>query len=50
MSGALGEWIFTDHGEPGSADTAKIKITDVGGNVVLDISGSLNMGNQQAHK
>jgi hypothetical protein len=50
VSGAKAEWVFTDAGEPGTADTAKIKITDAGGNVVLDVSGSLTKGNHQAHR
>ena len=48
--GAKASWTFTDAGEPGSQDTARISITDVHGNPVLIISGNLEKGNQQAHK
>jgi hypothetical protein len=41
-------WTFTDAGEPGVNDTAHITITGPSG-VVLDVSGSLTNGNQQAH-
>ena len=51
VSGATAEWFFTDAGEPGkNNDIAEITITDVGGNVVLVVSGTLNSGNQQAHE
>jgi hypothetical protein len=51
VSGAKAEWTFTDAGEPGSADTMKIKITDVNGNVVLDVGPLLlTKGNHQAHE
>jgi len=49
VPGATAEWTFTDAGEPGTKDTAKIKITDAGGHVVLFVSGNLEKGNQQAH-
>jgi hypothetical protein len=48
--GAIANWTFTDAGEPGSNDTATIVIKDSLGNVVLTVSGKLDMGNQQAHK
>jgi hypothetical protein len=51
VSGAKAEWVFTDAGEPGTADTMKIKITDVNGNMVLDVGPlPLTKGNHQAHK
>jgi hypothetical protein len=46
--GATAEWVMTDAGEPGKNDTFQIKITDAGGNVVLDVSGKIK-GNHQAH-
>ena len=49
VAGATAEWTFTDAGEPGTKDTATIKITDVNGNIVLNVSGKLSQGNQQAH-
>jgi len=42
------EWIFTDAGEPGTSDTATIKVTIASGSVVLNVSGKLQVGNQQA--
>jgi hypothetical protein len=51
VSGAKAEWVFTDAGEPGTTDTMKIKITDVNGNVVLNVGPlPLTKGNHQAHK
>jgi hypothetical protein len=41
------EWTFTDAGEPGKNDTAKIVVTDEAGNVVLSVSGKLKHGNHQ---
>lgn len=49
VSGATAEWVITDAGEPGRSDTLTIKITDANGNVVLDQSGKLESGNNQAH-
>jgi len=49
VKGATAQWTFTDHGEPGRNDTAIITITS-GGTRVLFVSGSLDSGNQQAHK
>jgi hypothetical protein len=43
---ATATWTFTDAGEPGKNDTAKINIT---GGCSLSVSGNLNSGNQQAH-
>ena len=48
VDGAVAEWTATDAGEPGKADRFRIRIT-VGATVVLDASGSLVNGNQQAH-
>jgi hypothetical protein len=48
--GAKAEWTFTDAGEPGTKDSATIKITDAGGQLVLYVSGNLEKGNQQAHR
>jgi hypothetical protein len=50
LPGAKIEFVFTDAGEPGKNDTAWIKITDGKGNVVLEVSGFLKFGNNQAHK
>jgi len=50
VAGAHIQFTFTDAGEPGTKDSATIKITDAGGNVVLQVSGLLDKGNQQAHK
>lgn len=49
VPGATAKWTFTDAGEPGKNDTATITIVDAGGNVVLNVSGNLKNGNQQAH-
>jgi hypothetical protein len=40
---------FTDAGEPGYKDFARIEITDTAGNEVLFVAGQLTRGNQQAH-
>jgi streptogramin lyase len=48
--GATAEWSFTDAGEPGTDDTATVKITDSSGSVVLDASGKVRHGNHQAHE
>ncbi|MBI3282629.1 hypothetical protein HYZ70_00960 [Candidatus Curtissbacteria bacterium] len=49
VPGATAKWIFTDHGEPGKSDTARLVIKDVGGTTVVDIIGTLKVGNHQAH-
>ncbi|MBI4650520.1 hypothetical protein HY745_04380 [Candidatus Desantisbacteria bacterium] len=49
-SGAIAEWTFTDAGEPGKNDFAKIIIKNAEGVEVLNVSGNLNNGNHQAHK
>ena len=49
VSGATAHWIFTDAGEPGKLDIARILIKDAGNNTVLTVSGNLKNGNQQAH-
>jgi len=49
QEGAAAEWTFTDAGEPGVDDTARIVIRDAAGNTVLIVSGRLQKGNQQAH-
>ena len=38
------EWTFTDAGEPGSRDMARIAIRDAGGTVVLEVSGNIQKG------
>jgi len=43
------EFIFVDAGEPGTSDTASIKIYDADNNLMLDVSGYLDHGNVQAH-
>lgn len=50
VSGATVEWTFTDAGEPGTKDTARLVIRDTGGNVVLSVAGNLDRGNHQTHK
>lgn len=47
--GASAEWIFQDAGEPGSGDTVSLTIRDASKAVVLNITGVLTHGNQQAH-
>lgn len=47
---ATAHWIFADAGEPGKDDTALIQVWDAGGNLVLEVSGNLNNGNNQAHE
>jgi hypothetical protein len=47
--GATAEWTIKDAGEPGRKDTIRITITDADGNVVLDKSDTLAVGNHQAH-
>lgn len=49
QDGATIEFLFTDAGEPGSNDTASIKIWDAGGDLVLEVTNTLHSGNQQAH-
>jgi hypothetical protein len=49
-SGASVEWTFTDAGEPGRNDTARIQIKDSNDVVVLVASGTIDRGNHQAHK
>jgi hypothetical protein len=48
--GYLVEFIFTDAGEPGRGDWAWIKITNSNGDPVMEVSGFLKSGNQQAHR
>jgi hypothetical protein len=54
--GARIEFVFVDAGEPGSSDTASIKVYDSDDNLVLDVPGDPNVpgfldrGNIQAHK
>ena len=49
VSGATAHWQFTDAGEPGKLDIARILIKDANGITVLIVSGNLKNGNQQAH-
>jgi len=49
VAGATASWTMTDAGEPGVNDTFQIKIKNAGGTTVLDVSGKLQKGNQQAH-
>ncbi len=49
VSGYKVEWRFTDAGEPGVNDAARIVIRDPANNVVVSVSGNLNKGNHQAH-
>ncbi len=47
--GARAIWVFTDAGQPGKNDRARIDIFDAGGNLVLSVAGNLSSGNHQAH-
>lgn len=49
VPGATVEWTFTDAGEPGTNDRARMVIRDPLGSIVLSVDGKLNKGNQQAH-
>lgn len=49
QEGATIEFTFTDAGEPGVNDRARIVIRDAAGNVVLSVDGNLRFGNHQAH-
>ncbi|MCK5281687.1 MAG: hypothetical protein KAK04_24215 [Cyclobacteriaceae bacterium] len=49
VDGARIEFTFVDAGEPGTKDTALIKIWNPSDNVVLDVFGNIQNGNQQAH-
>jgi hypothetical protein len=49
VAGATVQFTFTDAGEPGRNDTAKIVIKDATNATVLTVSGKLDNGNQQAH-
>jgi hypothetical protein len=49
VDGYQAEWIFTDAGEPGKRDWAWIKITAPDGSTVMEVSGFLQVGNQQFH-
>ena len=49
VSGYKVEWRFTDAGQPGTNDSARIVIRDPANAVLLSVSGSLNRGNHQAH-
>jgi hypothetical protein len=55
-SGARIEFVFTDAGEPGTSDTASIKVFDSDDNMVLyvpgdpNVPGYLDRGNLQTHK
>lgn len=48
-AGYTAEWLFTDAGEPGLDDTARIVIKDPLNAVILNVSGPVTKGNQQAH-
>jgi hypothetical protein len=50
VSGAKIRFFFTDDGEPGKNDVARIRINDAGGDTVLDVAGKLKNGNHQAHE
>lgn len=50
VSGYKIEFRFTDAGEPGTNDTAKITIFKPDNSVLLTVSGNLKNGNHQAHK
>jgi len=48
VGGYQAEFIFTDAGEPGRNDWAWIKITASNGDTIMEVSGFLRCGNQQA--
>ena len=54
--GARIGFVFTDAGEPGSGDTATLKVFEQGNNLVLgltgdpSIAGDLDRGNLQTYK
>jgi hypothetical protein len=48
--GATIEFVFVDAGEPGTEDTASIKVWNPAGDLVLEVSGFMDRGNIQAHK
>jgi hypothetical protein len=50
VDGARIEFVFVDAGEPGTLDTVSIQVFDENNNLVLDVSGPLDRGNQQAHR
>jgi len=50
VPGATIHFVFVDAGEPGKNDTALIHIWDADGNLVLEVSGFIDVGNLQAHK
>jgi hypothetical protein len=47
--GYCADWIFTDAGEPGTADTMSLTVHDCDGNTIISIAGVLSRGNHQAH-
>lgn len=49
VDGATADWVISDAGEPGRNDTVSLVVKDAGGDVVLDIEGTLRRGNTQAH-
>jgi len=49
VDGATVEWAFTDAGEPGRNDRARIVIRDAAGFLVLEVDATLDGGNHQAH-
>lgn len=50
VPGASIYFVLTDHGEPGTADTAMYSIIDANGNLALFVPTTyLTFGNQQAH-
>jgi hypothetical protein len=49
-AGARVEWTFTDAGERGAEDTARIVVRDAAGTVVLDVAGALRKGNHTMHR
>jgi len=50
VPGATIQFTFTDAGEPGTDDTAWMRIRDANGEIVLEASSSLTHGNHQAHE
>ena len=48
-AGAKAVWTFTDAGEPGKNDFVSLQVFDASNKLVLSVSGTLNVGNQQAH-
>lgn len=49
VDGATASWTFTDDGEPGKTDMMTITIKNALDEIMLEVSGLIRNGNQQAH-